>query len=442
MKCSQVLLKERISFFCKNQFFNDSFWALSGNVLSKGLALITSVIIAKFLGSDIFGEYGTVKSTLASFAILSTLGLGYTATKYIAEQKETNNKISLQTTTKNILKITAFTGLIFSSLIFFFSNYISEVILDNRDLSLILKVCSFWVLFNGINTAQIGILSGLGLYKKMAGINFAVGLLTLTLGVVLTFYFQLLGASITLIIVQVFNCVLNYIYLKKAIKELPQDTIKEVSPPNIREMLLFSLPVSIQEVLFSFTSWLFIILLAQYSSYSQIGLFSAALQWTAIILFIPGVLRNVILQHLSASNNDEKKFDNLVSKTLWINIISVLIPIVIIVFISGIISSFYGNSFIGLKTLLILSAISALPISMSNIYSQMFLSLGKNWSMLFLKISRDIITITLFFIFLFYLEWNGAESLIIAILISQFLFVFNIVLFLKISKKRKLLCSI
>lgn len=439
MKYFQVFLKEKISFFWKNQFFNDSFWALSGNVLSKGLALLTSVIIANFLGSDIFGEYGTVKSTMASFAILSTLGLGYTATKYIAEQKETNNKLSLQTTTNNILKITTVTGLLFSSLIFIFSGYFSRVVLDNGDLSLVLKICSFWILFNGLNTAQIGILSGMGMYKKMAGINFAVGLLTLFLGVVLTYYFQLIGASITLIIVQFFNCSLNYYYLNNAIKSLPVGNyeIKE-DIPSAREMLLFSLPVSIQEALFSFTSWLFVILLAQYSSYSQIGLFSAALQWTAIILFIPGVLRNVILQHLSVSNKDQKKFDNLVNKTLLINVISVVIPIVAILLVSGLITSFYGESFDGLQLLLILSALSALPISISNIYSQMFLSLGMNWSMLFLKIGRDIITILLFFMLFLYWNKEGAESLIIAILTSQILFVINIILFLKISKERTL----
>lgn len=42
-------------------------------------------MIARFLGKELYGEYGTIKTTLTYIAIVSTFGFGYTATKYIAE---------------------------------------------------------------------------------------------------------------------------------------------------------------------------------------------------------------------------------------------------------------------------------------------------------------------------------------------------------------------
>ena len=68
-----------------SRFLNDSFWALSGNVAGKGLALVAGIVVARLLGRDLFGEYGLIKSTLIGISILSTFGLGYTATKFVAE---------------------------------------------------------------------------------------------------------------------------------------------------------------------------------------------------------------------------------------------------------------------------------------------------------------------------------------------------------------------
>ena len=68
----------------------DSFWALFGNFIGKGLSLIAGIAVARFLGSEVYGEYGIIKSTLIMIAIFSSFGLGITATKFIAETKDKN----------------------------------------------------------------------------------------------------------------------------------------------------------------------------------------------------------------------------------------------------------------------------------------------------------------------------------------------------------------
>lgn len=81
-------IKSRFTHLLKSQFLNDSFWALLGSVLAKGMTLVGAIVVARFLGKEIFGEYGTIRSTLMNIAIFSTFGLGYTATKFIAEHKK------------------------------------------------------------------------------------------------------------------------------------------------------------------------------------------------------------------------------------------------------------------------------------------------------------------------------------------------------------------
>ena len=80
-------MKQLIYQLRKSSLMRDSFWALLGNVLGKGLALVAGIAVARFLGSEEYGEYGMIRNNLTMIAIFSSLGLGYTATKFIAECK-------------------------------------------------------------------------------------------------------------------------------------------------------------------------------------------------------------------------------------------------------------------------------------------------------------------------------------------------------------------
>ena len=71
----------------ESNLFKDSFWALFGNSIAKLLALVIGIVIANLLGSEDYGRYGLVKTTLMTFSVFSTFGLGITGTKYIAQYK-------------------------------------------------------------------------------------------------------------------------------------------------------------------------------------------------------------------------------------------------------------------------------------------------------------------------------------------------------------------
>ena len=95
--------------------FRDSFWAIVGGVFGKGLAFVGGIIIARLLGSSTFGEYSVIRSTLTYIAIISTFGLGYTATKFIAEYVEISPS-KVNHLIRMIKLITVITGLFFTIL--------------------------------------------------------------------------------------------------------------------------------------------------------------------------------------------------------------------------------------------------------------------------------------------------------------------------------------
>src|SRR4029453_12131551 len=62
-----------------------AFWSLSGTLISRGLALLASILVARVLGKVGFGELGIIQSSVGMFGTFAGFGLGLTATKHVAE---------------------------------------------------------------------------------------------------------------------------------------------------------------------------------------------------------------------------------------------------------------------------------------------------------------------------------------------------------------------
>ena len=66
------------------------FWSMAGAVISRGLGIVSSVVVARTLGKVGFGELGIIHSTVMMFQLFAGFGLGLTATKYVAEYRGTD----------------------------------------------------------------------------------------------------------------------------------------------------------------------------------------------------------------------------------------------------------------------------------------------------------------------------------------------------------------
>lgn len=369
------------------------------------------------LGSSIFGEYGAIKNTLVSIAIFSTFGLGYTATKYVAELKN-RNQIGIKGFIRKSLIITLIISFIFCIVTIIFSNYISLEVLKAPNLSTILRYVAVWIVFNALTTLQIGILSGLGMYKEMARINTYVGIVTFLLSILLTYFFGFDGAILALLIAQIYNWYLYY----KSLNNSYSDGFDSSVEVSYLDILRFCTPIAMQEMVYSFSSWLSYLILIHHASYSEFGIYSASLQWSSLVLFIPGVLRNVILSNLSKSNVDTED-SKILKQMILINLFCTILSIIIIMLAQNIILTIYGRSFLELKNVLLLALLTTIFISVSNIYTQAYMSKGKNWLMFFFRLIRDFgIVVLTYALIKGELSFQGAYSLVLSTLIMNIIF--------------------
>lgn len=421
-------LKHRLQ---NNRLAKDSFWAIFGNVLSKGLSLLAGIIVARFLGKEIYGEYGMIKNTIISISIFSTFGLAFTATKYVAENKNKNKGV-LDIIIQYSRNVTLIISGIMALLLFVGADYIAEITLKAPHLGMPLRLVAVWIVFNAVTYTQVGILSGFNVFREMTRINFYIGVVTLLLSILFVYFWQLTGGLLALLFAQILNCYLNYQLINKV--KPKYDTVADVDIHSVKllkkELLKYSFPVALQEGVYSISSWLVSWILILFSGYNELGMYSAALQWSTIVLFIPGILRNVLLSHFAETADNKVRFDKILRMTIGVNLVSVLIPCFVIFILSDFISSFYGNTFNGLSHVINLAILAVIPMSLTNVYIQAFLSKGKNWLVFVLKAITFALTLVLSYIFIqMELTSSGAVSVCVASLISNIIYLILLMLF-------------
>ena len=425
-------LKNRIQ---QSKLVSDSFWAIFGNVIGKGLSLLAAIIIARLLGKEIYGEYGIVSGTIGAILIFSNFGLNFTTTKYIAEYHKTKPDLLSQ-----IIRYCQNLTLIFSGLatilLFISADYIATHLLNSPKLSFPLRLVAISILIGSVCRTQEGIIAGFGKFKVLAKINTVIGISTFIFGVTLTYFYKLNGALISFVILKS----LYYALLKYHIaKSMPNVQVHSNNKISLSEILKFSTPIALQEAFYSIITYATGLLLVQLSTYGEVGLSSAAAYWSAIILYIPGILRNVILSHLASNLDNNKARVRILRLILLFNFGVTLLLSLTIYFFSDYIASTYGNNFSGLKDVINISVFTTIFVSMSNVYAQAYMAESKNWLMLSFRIIRDA---SIFGIAYYLLSANngkqGALLLANSALWANILFLFLMGAVYELSLYRKL----
>lgn len=418
----------------RSKLVSDSFWSIFGNGLGSGLLLLAGIIIARFLGSDLYGEYGMVKSTMFYIASFSTFGLGITSTKYVAQFSK-DKKEYVKEIISDSLKITFWSSLILSFFLVAFARPLSEW-LDSPGLTTPFQYLGLIIICRSINMTQVGILGGIKNYRASAINAFISGLSMLIICVPLTFYFSINGALISLLISQIINCILNYISIKYIILKLSF----QQKGNFIKELLVFSFPVALQESTYFIGHWGGLLILTKLSSINEVGLFSAASQWNAMILFIPSTLYNVVISHLSSNLDSSNNQIKIMKIMLAVNFISTLVPFIMVWICSGWIESFYGTSFKGMGNILTVLVCSSIFTCCSNVFRSQFIAHGKNWLLLFIRTFKDCIFLITAFILIrhcngidggLYYSWS---NLITSVIYFGFLLIFVVIWTNKFNK--------
>lgn len=300
----------------------------------RALTAASSIIVARILGPTGFGELGILRSTANLFVIYAGFRLGTTATKHLAEFRESNPGRAGRIL-RMALAISAVFCALSAAILILGSGYIARTMLNNPDLALGLQIAGIFLFFQAYSSVRESILIGTENFKFFARINLIKGGLTATLIVPGAWFWGATGAIAAL----AFAAFLSYLALQHYVgKALRDFEISEKVPFRVWKVELpllwtFALPGLLAGAIAVTTLWWGrVVLTGTENGYAELGLFEAANQWRTMILFVPGILTQISLPILAETFGRDRESDFLQAVAFQFRaILLITLPLTVVV---------------------------------------------------------------------------------------------------------------
>jgi len=308
-------------------------WSIVGAGLASALMMVSNIFCARFLGAAHFGELGIVLATTNMLTVLFSAGLGMTASRYVAEYRTAD-----PTRAGEIIGLSWVTSILVGAVTALFvlllAPWLSGEILHAPRLSSALNLAGLVMFFAALNGSQIGTLSGLEAFKKIAMGNLVRGS-----GIIL---FVIVGAALGGVTGALWGHVaagiMTSIFYQIAVRRECASSGIAISYRFRRKDLgilrRFTFPVLVTNLCFAPAAWWCNVLLANARGYSEVGVFNAILHWQLLIMFFSNAISNIGLPMLSnlRGERNSAKYKKCLAMNLWLTsapAIAVAVPVAI-----------------------------------------------------------------------------------------------------------------
>lgn len=280
-----------------DRFARGVFWSVVGTVGARGITLVSSIVVARLLGPVGFGEFSAVQSTVGVVLVVAGLGLGITATKYVAELRQvdparTARMIALCGT------VALVAGGLIALLLVGLAPTIAARVLAAPQLAPALRVSALIVIFGTLVSMQAGALAGFEAFDTIARIRLAIAPPGVVVIILATYFGGVTGAIAGLGAVQLLNWVVNRRAL--AVRSHGLGRLRFVWPTadERRALYTYSAPSVLNSLVIAITNWVAVAALVNSKGgYAQMGIFGAANQWLLALLVLPTIIGQVIFPH-------------------------------------------------------------------------------------------------------------------------------------------------
>lgn len=358
-------------------------WSLLGGVGSRLFTIITTIIVARIIGKEGFGEFGLVQSTMGMYGVLAGFGLGSTATRYIAKNRLTNPDLSTKISNL-ILIVSLITGGLLAIICYFSSHFIAMKALNNAEFTPLFEAGSLLLFYSTLNNVVLGVAAGFESFSSIARINMLQGAATPIVAIPLTYYYGVSGiiASFTI------NAALGLLLLSFVLKkEFSKWSISSRYDPLIWGawpiLIKYALPAMLSGLMVAPVTWVTnMMLIKSHGGFGELGLFNAANQWRTIIMFLPSLLFSAMLPVMSEVHGRDNQSDFVRAITLNLKLtwaISLPATILVISFARPL-AALFGKDYDGTAPIITLLMISCFLTVINNTIGIAIASSGRMWT--------------------------------------------------------------
>ena len=357
------------------------FWSMAGAVISRGLMLCATVLVARMLGKTGYGELGMIQSTVGMFGVFAGFGLGLTATKHVAQFRQSDPDRAGRIIGLSGL-VAMGTGGVMALGLFIFAPWLAEHTINAPHLAGVIRIGALILYIGALNGAQTGALAGFEAFKTIAHVNLFTGLLSFPILVTGAYFGGLTGAVWAMAINLCFNWLLNHIALRREARRYHVPFSFRDCGRESSVLWRFALPAVLAGCMTGPVNWACgAMLVNRPDGYGEMGIFSAANQWYAMLMFLPGILGSVVLPMLSDQLGQKNTKQSMKTMVLAIKMnLLIVAPLVLVASIaSPFIMSLYGEGFNEGWPTLVVVLLTAGLLAVQTPVGQIIAASGRMW---------------------------------------------------------------
>lgn len=368
------------------KILKDSLWANGSALLTQVIALITTLIVARFVGPHEYGLVATGLVILLFFQRFLLESFGFAVIRETEKHEgyvESANYCSIR-----FGYLSSILMLVIASILYFFSY---------TELAVVLVALSLIPILDGYGTIRTCILRRDGKFKQLAGriliANSLAGLCAIILAVN---NFGIWALIIQQIVLAICNLIIAFKYASWTTKE-------EVNSSAIKRILAFGMPMMGNSFALVAANRIDILILSYFSTANAVGIYSIAKR---IIRTLPDVFVNgsnaVIMTHIRNKNNDEA-FNLIFLQVRYLS--ALIIPILLFIFLQShiLIQFIFGNAWMEAANILSILCIYAYFQMIYTIFSNFLIKNSESEKIFFFNLIQLVVFIIInFFILLFY----------------------------------------
>lgn len=217
-------------------------------VLKIGIGLVTSKLIAIFVGPNGMALVGNFRNFITLNDTISSLGFQTGVVKEVAENKDDSNEFKRIFST--VFFSLLFIAFLLSFFFFFGSGYLNRIIFDaNYNFEIVFKVLALVLPFYSLSMFFISIINGLGGYKKVIYVNIIGNIIGLLVSIYMLQHFKTLGALLSIVISPSLLLFATLYYLNKEIKLSESLSLYYFTPKILKRLIPYSLMAIVSAII-------------------------------------------------------------------------------------------------------------------------------------------------------------------------------------------------
>ena len=367
-------------------------WSVLGAIASRGMALVSSIVIARILGKEGFGELGILQNTIGMLLVFASAGMGITATKYVAELRHKDpHGAGRMITLTNYCAVLM--GLVVALPVSVFSSWLSTTYLYAPHLSSSLRVVGLLLVLQSIQGAQTGTLCGLEAFRAMAGMNVISGLASFPIIVSGACWGGLDGSLWGMVISGLLSCSLLQLAVRSEMRLAQIPTRQKWRLAECATLWKFTMPIVLSSIMVGPVHWVCSAMLFRTSQgHAAMGTVNATNQWFSALLFLPAVLGQSVMPLMAEQIGMDARHSAMRLLKLSLKVNSLLaLPIFVLACASPWIMELYGPSFSDEWPTLVVVLVTAAVLSVLSPVGQALTASGKGWTGVWMNLGWAIV---------------------------------------------------